>query len=111
MGIIAMTQNIIRVWRDRKLVGKDKKVHQIVVTSSLAGRIASPGQSAYSATKHAIQGFFDGLRGELVKDNIDITMICPGHIPVTEHSGGGICLFFLLFLRNCEHPPLKKTKT
>ena len=38
---------------------------QIVVVSSLAGHVGTPKTAVYSATKHALHGFFDALRIEL----------------------------------------------
>ncbi len=37
----------------------------ITVVSSLAGHVGTPYTAAYSASKHALQGFFDALRNEL----------------------------------------------
>ena len=53
--------------------------------SSITGKFGSPYRSAYSASKHALHGFFDALRAEHHKDNIRVTMICPGfiHTPIT----------------------------
>lgn len=53
---------------------------QIVTVTSLTGVFGTPYRSAYAATKHALHGFFDSLRAELVDDNIDITIISPGFI-------------------------------
>ncbi|TRX60678.1 SDR family oxidoreductase [Fulvivirga sp. M361] len=53
---------------------------QIAVVSSLVGKFGTPYRSGYSASKHALHGFFDSLRAEVYKDNIKITMICPGFI-------------------------------
>lgn len=52
----------------------------IVVVSSLVGYFGTPYRSAYAASKHAMQGFFDSMRAELSKDNIKVTIICPGFI-------------------------------
>ena len=38
---------------------------QIVVISSLLGKFAMPKRAAYSASKHALHGFFDALRAEV----------------------------------------------
>lgn len=38
---------------------------RIVVVSSLAGWLGPPKNAVYSATKHALHGFFDSLRSEL----------------------------------------------
>ena len=37
---------------------------QIAVTSSLVGKFGFPYRSSYSATKHALHGFFESLRAE-----------------------------------------------
>jgi short-subunit dehydrogenase len=51
-----------------------------VSISSLTGKFGTPYRSAYAASKHALHGFFDSLRAEHCKDNILVTMICPGFI-------------------------------
>jgi short-subunit dehydrogenase len=57
----------------------NKKGHFAVV-SSLVGKFGSPYRSSYAASKHALHGFFDTLRAEHHKDNIAVTMVCPGFI-------------------------------
>ena len=44
----------------------------IVVVSSLAGHVGVPNTAAYSATKHALHGFFNALRVEMDIMQIDI---------------------------------------
>lgn len=51
-----------------------------VTVTSLTGKFGTPFRSAYAAAKHALHGFFDSLRAEHWKDNIQVTMICPGFI-------------------------------
>lgn len=58
----------------------EKKSGQIAVTSSVVGKFGSPLRSSYSASKHAIHGFFDSLRAELHDDNIAVTIVCPGYV-------------------------------
>ncbi|RYD73910.1 MAG: SDR family oxidoreductase [Sphingobacteriales bacterium] len=53
---------------------------QIVVISSLVGKFGTKLRSAYSASKHALHGYFDSLRSEVYDKNIDITIVCPGFI-------------------------------
>jgi dehydrogenase/reductase SDR family protein 7B len=53
---------------------------QIVVVSSLLGKFGAPSRSAYSASKHALVGFFDSLRAEVASEGITVTMICPGFV-------------------------------
>ena len=52
----------------------------IVVISSLTGLFGFPQRSAYAAAKHALHGFFETLRLEHFRDNIHVTMVCPGMI-------------------------------
>lgn len=53
---------------------------QFVVTTSIVGKIGTPLRSSYAATKHALHGFFDSLRAEHYKDNISVTLVCPGFV-------------------------------
>lgn len=52
----------------------------IVVVSSLMGYLDTPLRSAYAASKHALHGYFDSLRAELWRDNVKVTMVCPGYV-------------------------------
>ncbi|CAJ1036603.1 putative KR domain/short chain dehydrogenase/Enoyl-(Acyl carrier protein) reductase [Leishmania utingensis] len=56
---------------------------RIVVMSSLAGVLPSILRSAYTASKHAIQGFMNALRGETT---VHITLCCPGYVDTDFHS-------------------------
>ncbi|HUH28701.1 SDR family NAD(P)-dependent oxidoreductase, partial [Gelidibacter sp.] len=53
---------------------------QFVTVSSVMGKFSSPLRSGYCGAKHALHGFFDTLRLEHSKDNIKVTMICPGFV-------------------------------
>ncbi len=53
---------------------------KIAVMTSLAGRIGIPYRTAYAASKHALHGFFDSLRAEMARYNIDILLITSGYI-------------------------------
>jgi dehydrogenase/reductase SDR family protein 7B len=57
-----------------------RKQGHFVVISSVMGKMSVPLRSAYCASKHALHGFFDGLRTEEFKDNIKVTIICPGYV-------------------------------
>ncbi|NWI10864.1 DRS7B reductase, partial [Crypturellus soui] len=52
----------------------------IVAISSIQGKISIPFRSAYAASKHATQAFFDCLRAEVEQYDIDVTVISPGYI-------------------------------
>jgi len=57
----------------------------IVVISSVTGKYGFPLRTGYSASKHALQGFFESLRAELYDKNIKVTIVSPGRI-VTDIS-------------------------
>lgn len=57
-----------------------RKAGHIVSIGSVQGQVAIPFRSAYSASKHASQAFFDSLRAEVSQDNINVTVINPGYI-------------------------------
>ncbi|XP_062999332.1 dehydrogenase/reductase SDR family member 7B isoform X1 [Elgaria multicarinata webbii] len=58
---------------------KRRKGH-IVAISSVQGKIAIPFRSAYAASKHATQAFFDCLRAEVEQYDLDVTVVSPGYI-------------------------------
>ena len=57
-----------------------KSKGRIVGISSLAGLNGVPTRTAYSATKHAMFGFFDSLRIELMGTGVTVTMIAPDFV-------------------------------
>jgi dehydrogenase/reductase SDR family protein 7B len=60
----------------------------IVVVSSLMGYLDTPLRSAYAASKHALQGYFDCLRAEIWRENVDVVMVCPGFVrtEISRHA-------------------------
>jgi len=53
---------------------------RLVGISSLTGKNGVPTRSAYAASKHAMAGFFDSIRIELVDDGVSVSMIYPGFV-------------------------------
>jgi NAD(P)-dependent dehydrogenase (short-subunit alcohol dehydrogenase family) len=51
---------------------------RIVNISSIGGKIGVPHLVAYCASKFALTGFSESVRGELTKDGIYVTTVCPG---------------------------------
>jgi len=49
----------------------------IVAISSIQGKIGVPLHTGYVASKHAVQGFFDSLRTELIGSGIHILLVLP----------------------------------
>lgn len=53
---------------------------KIIVISSVVGKFGFPLRTAYSASKHALQGYFEALRAELYNHNVKVTIVSPGRI-------------------------------
>lgn len=53
---------------------------RIGVLSSVAGFSPLLYRTAYSASKHALHGFFESLRAELIDDGVSVTMVCPSFV-------------------------------
>ena len=64
---------------------KQSRGHVVAITS-LAGRTGVPLYSAYSASKHAMIGFFESIRIELEPAGIDITLILPDFVSSGIHE-------------------------
>lgn len=73
LGTIQLTRSLLPYFLTQK------HGHFVTVTS-LMGKFGSPYRSGYCGAKHALHGFFDVLRMEHQKDNINVTLICPGFI-------------------------------
>ena len=56
------------------------KSGMVVAISSAVGKFGSPWRSGYSASKHALHGFFDSLRAECYDDGLKVLIVCPGFI-------------------------------
>lgn len=74
-GNVALTQAVLP-----KFLAKNKG--QFVVVTSLVGKFGTPYRSGYAASKHALHGYYDSLRAEMMmqEKNIDVTIICPGFV-------------------------------
>jgi len=65
-----------------------RKSGHIVTISSLTGKWGFYLRSAYSASKHALHGFFDSLRMEVEDSGLQVTLITPGFIAteISKHA-------------------------
>jgi short-subunit dehydrogenase len=52
----------------------------LVAVSSLTGKTGVPTRTGYAASKHAMQGFFDSLRIELLGTGVDVLVVSPGFV-------------------------------
>lgn len=72
-GYISITKSVLPT------MVKQKTGH-IVVVSSIVGKFGFPLRSAYSASKHALHGFYETLRVEQKQNGINVTMVIPGRV-------------------------------
>lgn len=72
-GYISITKSVLPA------MVKQQSGH-IIVVSSVVGKFGFPLRSAYSASKHALHGFYETLRAEQKRNRINITIIIPGWV-------------------------------
>ncbi|KAF3610824.1 hypothetical protein DY000_02051577 [Brassica cretica] len=73
----------------RRLSVRINIIESLIYTqiSSAAGKVPSPGQAIYAASKHALQGYFHSLRPEFYQKGIKVTVVCPGPIETPNGTG------------------------
>lgn len=72
--------NLVGLYTITRLVARRmaaRREGQIVNVSSLMGKVAAPTMATYSATKFAILGFTQALRGELAPYNVRVSALLP----------------------------------
>ncbi|MCC6277217.1 MAG: SDR family NAD(P)-dependent oxidoreductase [Oligoflexia bacterium] len=69
MGLVQLTLGLLTAL-------EKSQAPAIINMSSLAGIVGAPGMAAYSASKFAVVGFSEALRGE-VGDRIHVCTVCP----------------------------------
>jgi NAD(P)-dependent dehydrogenase (short-subunit alcohol dehydrogenase family) len=66
------------------LLGVDASLHgpkgRVVMVSSVAGKSGNPLLSPYCSSKHAIEGFSESLRREMMLFGIDVIIVAPGAV-------------------------------
>jgi NAD(P)-dependent dehydrogenase (short-subunit alcohol dehydrogenase family) len=60
----------------------------LINVASVAGKLGFPGGATYSASKHAVVGLSEAIRGELRGTRIDITIVMP--VVVNTELGSGL---------------------
>jgi short-subunit dehydrogenase len=77
----------------------ERRRGHVVMVSSVAAYVSVPPLTVYSSTKHAIQGFADGLRRELVGRGVHLSTVNPGLVRTefVEASPGGGALVERMF--------------
>lgn len=72
-GVVAMTRAFLPMLHRSPAA-------RIVNMSSIFGVIATPGQTAYTASKFAVRGFSESLRHELEGTSVGVTTVHPGGV-------------------------------
>ncbi|GAA0877945.1 SDR family NAD(P)-dependent oxidoreductase [Algoriphagus jejuensis] len=72
-GPVAITRELLRKRN------QESELH-LVLTSSLSGKYGVPKLASYTASKHAMQGYFDSLRAETHGAGIFIHLVIPGFV-------------------------------
>jgi len=72
-GSVALTKAVLP-----KMI--EQKSGHILAVSSIVGIFGFPLRSAYSASKHAMLGFYETLYFELKQFNINVSVVIPGRI-------------------------------
>lgn len=69
---------------------------QLAIVSSLASLRGMPGAAAYCASKSAVRAYGEGLRGQLARHGIAVSVICPGFIETRMTAGNRFPMPFLM---------------
>ncbi len=60
------------------LPGMIARQHGLIINvSSVAGKVGTPSDSVYAASKFAVNGFSQGLRAEVAQHHIQVLAVCP----------------------------------
>ena len=78
LGMVRMNQRVLPVMRKQKR-------GRIVLFSSINGLLGIPFQDAYTASKHAVEGYAEGLQMEVRDFGIQVALVEPGD----HRSGSG----------------------
>lgn len=81
-GPIAVTKHLLPHFLEQSMqVTKGKRPScEIVVLSSIQGKIGLPNRSAYAGSKHALHGFYDSLRSEVSHLNVHVLLCVLGYV-------------------------------
>ena len=91
-GLVNGSVEALRLWRQAiaRNVSDDPQNFALINIGSVLSDRAIPLQGFYCASKHAVKGFTDALRMEVMEDDlpVSVTLIKPGSIdtPYTEHA-------------------------
>ncbi len=72
-GTVALTKAVLPTLLEQR-------EGRIIVVSSVVGLFSTPLRSSYSASKHALHGFFNALRAEVHDEGIKVQLVCLGAV-------------------------------
>ena len=83
-ALLGMVQEVVPHMRARRS-------GTVVNVGSIAGKLALPWMTLYSASKYAVGALTEGLRMELRGDGVHAMLVCPGYVKTAfqEHVRGG----------------------
>ncbi|CAG9621005.1 SDR family oxidoreductase [Sutcliffiella rhizosphaerae] len=80
-GVIRVTNTILPIMRKQNS-------GRIVNISSISGLIGFPGLSPYVSSKHALEGYTESLRLEMISFGVDVVLVEPGSFQTNIWSSG-----------------------
>jgi NADP-dependent 3-hydroxy acid dehydrogenase YdfG len=85
-GVLYVTQAALPHLR-RAAAGDPRRVADLVIVSSVAGRRANAGSAVYNATKFGVGAFSEGLRQEVTGEHVRVSLVEPGAVAteLTRH--------------------------
>jgi NAD(P)-dependent dehydrogenase (short-subunit alcohol dehydrogenase family) len=72
-GTMALTRAVLPLMREARR-------GRVIIMSSTGGRLGSPGNSAYCASKFALEGFAECLLQEMVLFDVQVSLVEPGFV-------------------------------
>jgi NAD(P)-dependent dehydrogenase (short-subunit alcohol dehydrogenase family) len=72
-GTLALTRAVLPMMREARR-------GRVIIMSSTGGRLGSPGNSAYCASKFALEGFAECLLQEMVLFDVQVSLVEPGFV-------------------------------
>lgn len=73
-GAVALAKAVLPTMRARHS-------GRLIFISSINGFVGFPGLAAYCSSKHALEGFAESLRWEVLPEEISVTLVEPGSFP------------------------------
>ncbi len=66
-----------------------QRAGRIINISSVAGRMCAPFSGLYCASKHALEGYTEALRYEVVRFGIKVSLVQPGYVRTNFTKAAG----------------------